>query len=330
MTVDPAGGDPLARTLIAALTARDWRTVRDLFGTVTEPDDRAMLMSVAADVDDVQDWIGEWVAAEPDSTLPLLVRGCHGVFWAWGARGDAKAQYTSEEKFKEFFRRLKMAENCLDEVTDRDPDDTTAWAFLVASARGRQLPPEQAHARFANVVSRHPHHIVAHEHMLQYLCRKWYGSHAEMFAFAREATAKAPKGSLLPELLVVAHIEQWLDLPDGEDAQYLRRPDVRADILTATEQSIFHPEHERRLGWAPRVNTFAMGLHMVGEYEAAARVFDLIGDQVTRWPWQYRAGGPVSAFTAVRADAYARRGPLDTFRGQGLGGVGGDSPVPAR
>lgn len=34
------------------------------------------------------------------------------------------------------------------------------------------------------MVKRHPFHRIAHEQMLQYLCRKWFGSHEEMFAFA--------------------------------------------------------------------------------------------------------------------------------------------------
>ena len=67
--------------------------------------------------------------------------------------------------------------------------------------------------RFAQVVRRHPTHLVAHQQMLQFLCRKWFGSTEEMFDFARTAAAKAPAGSLLPELVVVAHIEHWLDLP---------------------------------------------------------------------------------------------------------------------
>ncbi|MEG3634848.1 hypothetical protein [Micromonospora palythoicola] len=74
----------------------------------------------------------------------------------------------------------------------REPDDTTARTFLVVSARGREVHPAEARRRFDEVVTRHPGHRLAHEHMLQYLCRKWSGSHEQMFEFAREAFAKAP------------------------------------------------------------------------------------------------------------------------------------------
>lgn len=306
LVIDPAEGDPQARALITALEGRDWRTTRDIFDATADPDTRAYLMEIAAKVDGVQDWVGEWAQAEPDSTLPLLVRGCHGVFWAWEARGDRRAENTGQDQFREFHRRLRMAENLLDEVLDRDPDEVTALAWLVMSSRGRQIAPAEAQARFDEVVKRHPTHVVAHEHRLQYLCAKWFGSDDQMFAFAREATAAAPDGSLLPELLVIAHIEKWLSLSRGEDDEYIRSPEVRAEILAAAEKSVLHPAFTPGFGWISRANTFAMGLKMADEFSAAARVFDLLGDQVGGWTWSY-CGDPVTAFTEARETAYANR-----------------------
>ncbi|MFU8874570.1 DUF4034 domain-containing protein [Micromonospora sp. SL4-19] len=306
LVIDPAQGDPQARALIEALGTQDWRTVRDILTATTDPDARAFLMEVAAGVNGVQDWIGEWVDAEPHSTLPLLVQGCHAVYWAWEARGAKRAEYTSQDQFREFRRRLRIAENMLDEIVARDPDDVTARTWLVTAARGRQVGGDEARARFDEVVKRHPTHVVAHEQQLQYLCAKWFGSDEQMFAFARAATAAAPDGSLLPELLAVAHIEKWLSLPRGEDDEYISSPEVRADMLTAVEKSLFHPAFTPSFGWIPRANTFAMGLEKAGEFEAAARVFDLIGDQVSNWPWTY-CGDPVAAFTAGREWVYSNR-----------------------
>jgi hypothetical protein len=306
LTIDPTNGDPQVRALVAAVAARDSATIRAILDGAPDPDTHAYLMESAAEVDGVQDWIGGWIAAEPHSTLPTLLRGCHGVFWAWEARGAARAEYTREEQFREFHRRLRIAENALDEVVDRDPGNVTAWTWLVTSARGRQVAPDEAAARFAEVVKRHPAHVVAHEQHLQYLCAKWFGSDEQMFAFARQATAAAPDGSLVPEVLVVAHIEKWLSLPRGEDDQYLRSAPVRADMLAAVHKSLFHPAFRPGLGWFPRANSFAMGLEKAGEFDAAARVFDMIGDQVTDWPWSY-CGNVVKEFATARERAYANR-----------------------
>ncbi|GAA3943599.1 DUF4034 domain-containing protein [Actinoplanes auranticolor] len=307
LTIDPANGDPQVRALMTAVATRERSTIRAILDGAPDPDTQAYLMEYAAGVDGVQDWIGEWIAAEPHATLPLLLKGCHGVFWAWEARGGARAEHTREEQFREFHRRLRIAENPLDEVADRDPDNVTAWTWLVTSARGRQVAPDEAAARFAEVVKRHPAHVVAHEQHLQYLCAKWFGSDEQMFAFAREAAAAAPVGSLVPEILVVAHIEKWLSLPRGEDDAYLRSAPVRADMLAAVQKSLFHPAFTAGVGWFPRANSFAMGLEKAGELEAAARVFDMIGDRVTEWPWSY-SGDVVTEFAAARERVYQHRG----------------------
>jgi hypothetical protein len=308
--IDPAYGDPRARVLLDALTAGDWRTARDVFAATADPQELAYLMEAAAQIDGIQDWIGDWIAAEPESTLPVLVRGCSGVAWAWRARGAAGAKYTKEEQFREFFRRLKIAENALDEVVARDPAEVTAWTWLVTSARGRQVDPQEAQRRFDAVVERCPHHVLAHEQRLQYLCAKWFGSDDQMFDFARTATAAAPKGSLLPVLVAHAHLEKWLALSVGDDKAHLTNPAVRAELLAAAEQSILHPEFTPRGNWTRRANFFAMSLHLAGEHDAAARVFDLLGDQPSERPWDYLGLGnnPAARFAKARRDAYARRG----------------------
>ncbi|MEH0934678.1 DUF4034 domain-containing protein [Micromonospora psammae] len=303
LVIDPAYGDPQARAIIDALEARDWRTTRDMLAATTDPDSRAYLMEAVAGVDGVQDWIDEWVSAEPHSTLPVLVRGCHAVFWAWEARGGKRAELTSQDQFREFRRRLRIAENSLDEVVDRDPDDVTARTWLVTSSRGRQVDHDEARARFDEVVKRHPGHVVAHEQRLQYLCPKWFGDEEQMFGFARETTAAAPEGSLLPELLAVAHVEKWLRVPVEESDAYMQSDEVRADLLAAAEKSIFNPAFRPTFGWVPRASVFALGLELAHEFEAAARVFELLGDHVSQWPWNY-VDEPVTAFTRSRDWVY--------------------------
>ncbi|GAA1638068.1 tetratricopeptide repeat protein [Actinoplanes couchii] len=307
IVIDPAYGDPTARTLIDAMTRQDWRTARDVFDEARDPDVRAFLMEAACAVDGVQDWIKEWTAAEPDSTLPVLVRGCHAVSWAWEARGAQRAQYTSGEQFREFARRLKLAENLLDEVVARDPDDVTAWTWLVVSARGRQVGREEAQARFGEVVKRHPLHVVAHEQYLQFLCAKWSGSHDLMFDFARKATAAAPNGSWLPELIAVAHLEKWLSLPSGEDAAWIKQPEVREEIVAAASKSYLHPDFRTGPGWVPRVATFALTCEFVEAFEAAGHAHDLLGDLASEWPWQYCDNDPVAAFVRGREYVHENR-----------------------
>ncbi|MDP9798279.1 hypothetical protein J2S43_006791 [Catenuloplanes nepalensis] len=301
LTIDPAYGDPGTRTLLDALARKDWQTARDILTPIADPDELAYTMEAVGSVDGLQDWIGDWIAAEPRSTLPVLVRGCHAVHWAWDARGGARAEQTREEQFREFHRRLRIAEHLLADVAARDNDDVTARTWLVTSSRGIQIDRDIAQARFDAVVTRHPTHVIAHEQRLQYLCAKWFGSHDEMFEFAHTATAAAPAGSLLWELLPVAHLEKWLDVPaeDGADKAYITSAEVRADLTRAADGSVLHPSYRFRPAATPRVATFAMTLEMTGEFERASRTHEILGDRVSAWPWQY-CGNPVDVFENSR------------------------------
>ncbi|MCZ7374680.1 DUF4034 domain-containing protein [Micromonospora sp. WMMC250] len=306
--LDPTYGDPHRKALIRALEKRRWKFARELLTMAADPDEMAFLMEAVGGVDGIQDWIGEWIDAEPDSTLPVLVAGCHAVHWAWDARGGKRAKYTTAEQFKGFHERLHYAESLLEKVLAREPDNVTARAWLVTSARGLGVGAAEARERFEAVTRLHPGHVVAHEQRLQYLCAKWSGSHEEMFDFARGAAAAAGPFSLLHELVAVAHFERWeaTDIEDGN--AYFDSDEVRAELLAAAESSIFHPDYvPAGPGWAPRLAIFALTFELAEEFDAAAHAFALLDGMVTEWPWQV-LGDPVEKFTASRDWVATNRG----------------------
>ena len=189
---DPFLGDPQAKRLHQALSGRDWTTARDILSGPMSNDDRAFYMETAANVPGVQDWIEGAVHDEPGSVLPLLVQGAHAVFWAWEARGTGTGDTVGEQQAKVWFRRLKLAEDCLDEVVDRDPKCLEAWYFLIVLARARQLSTQERWHRYHKLIELDPIHHYGHDQMLQNLCAKWSGSAEEMFGFARRRAAAAP------------------------------------------------------------------------------------------------------------------------------------------
>ncbi len=307
LTIDPAMGDPVAARLIAAAQEGDWRTISDTMSGVEHQDDHTHYVRTAAFTGGVERWIDEWVAAEPRSTLPLLVKGAHAIDWAWEARGGGRANTVSDEAFKLFFKRLKLAEDCLDEVTDRDRDSASPWSFLIILGRGRQLGIDETRRRFEEVRQRHPWHVEAHEQMLQQLCRKWGGSHELMHEFAARTLADMPAGSPLGQLTVAGHVEHWLDLDSGEDGAYIGSAQVRAELIAAADRSVRHPDYVRRPRWPSVHNAFAMAFSFSGEWAAAGEQFDLIGDLVTEWPWQYM-GQPDQSFLQFRKRTYSELG----------------------
>jgi len=297
--VDPTMGDPVARRLQRSLRRGDWATARAVFEAVEHPDDRAFQVEQAALVPRLEESIREWVEAERGAPLPLLLQGARAIRWAWEARGDGRAHTVTEAGYERFSDRLAFAENCLHEVAALDPDDPEPWAQLVLSGRGREVGIDETYRRFTEVQRRYRWHLTAHEHMLQQLCLKWGGSHELMHDFARRTLAQMPVGSPLGELVAVAQLEHWLDLSRGEQRSYLRRPEVRAELTAAADRSIRHPAYVAPARAAVVHNLFALAFAQIGDAPSAATQFELIGDRVTEWPWNY-LGTPAEEFAAVR------------------------------
>ena len=306
VVIDPCLGDQTARRLDEAAGRGDWATVAALLGPVQDQDLRAFYVSVLADRAGPQPWLGRWLEAQPESALPYLVKGAHAVQWAWEARGSGSASTVSEEQFAAFFQRLKIAEDNLDQAVERDPDDATAWAELITTAIGRQLGPAEAERRFKEVVARHPWHRSAHSRMLQQKCAKWGGSDELALEFARGTVAQMPAGCTLGSLVAVAHFEAALRW-DGTIEDYLRRPEVLAEVRAAADKSVRHPEFNRLPGHQTADGWFALVFHLAGEHAAAAERFDAIGDLPTELPWGYYRDA-ARAYRQYRAKAYRAAG----------------------
>ncbi|UWP85648.1 DUF4034 domain-containing protein [Dactylosporangium fulvum] len=269
-------------------------------------DERTVLIDEYSFMPNAYALASEWVAAEPQDSLRALVQGAAGVQWAWDARGSRFARFTRRSQFQEFHRRLVLVERTLWEVVAVDEADPAPWTFLVTSARGLQVSRVEAQRRFAGAVRHAPFNNVAHAQMLQYLCGKWFGSHDEMFAFARSAAETAPTGSLLPALIAIAHLERWMALTAEEDWSYMRHPEVRAELRVAAERSIWHAEHRHTVGWLRACNSFALAFSLARDWPSAARVFDGLGNRVTD-NWHYVVGPARLRFRMARRKAYANR-----------------------
>jgi hypothetical protein len=309
LPIDPAQGDPRGQRLRAELAAGNWPAANQLLGSVSDPDDRHFYIDLCSDWPGRPEWIDQWVAGDPGGATPLLVRGTHAIFWAWEARGSARAEHTKQEAFELYWQRLQFAETNLGEAAARAPADPTPWAYLVTSCRGLQLGLEELRRRFQQAVGRYPWHRAAHLQMLQGLSDKWGGSHLLMFNYAREISAQAPPGSSLPVLVAAAHIERWLALDGDEQVRYFKRPEIAAEIHAAADRSVRHSAFRLQPGWPHACNSFAFCFALGEDVTAARQQFEAIGDLVTNHPWQYLAGNnPAGAFLAHRQRTYLYTG----------------------
>lgn len=198
--------------------------------------DRFAVVDACADWSKPPKWLEPWARERPDSTALPLVRGAHGVIWAWQARGGDWVP----KDYMEFQKRLREADMDLQRAAELRPTDAVPWAWMISAAKGQELPREEIARRFKEAIRRDASISAAYGSMLTALCAKWGGSHEEMFKFAREASRKAPPGSTIHTLIAEAHLEYAAALGRDQSAdverEYWRRPDVLAEIQTSADK----------------------------------------------------------------------------------------------
>ncbi|MFD7164320.1 hypothetical protein [Streptomyces violascens] len=301
--VQKDSGDPDVALVRKAAASGDWDTLRGLLEARPETEDRTELVRAAGDTAGVEKWIDRVVEAEPLAALPRLVAGFRYISWGWEARTGASARHVSREQFEVFHARLRTAERQLYEVAEREPLWTSPWLGLQMTGRGLQVGQDAARRRFEAAVRRDRFHLGAHQQQLQQVCDKWSGSHEEMHAFARQSAFGAPGGTLLGQLVAMAHIEQWLSLDSGADDSYMRQPVVASSLREAADHSFRHPDFVRSGGWLQVLNTFAMAFSLAGDHGGARECFDATEGRVTESPWHYLGSDPAEAYRERRSAA---------------------------
>jgi hypothetical protein len=302
-------GDPLAFRIKADLDRGRWQEFHDFLEATRDWTVRDFYVTVLSNnVDGRPEWLEEWVAARPRSAVALLFRGAHGVKWAWDARGGGLAKAVQEEAWPLFHARLVDADRDLARAAALDDTDPTPHAESITVAMGLSLGLTEARRRFGEAARRDPWHNSAHTRMVQITAAKWAGSHEEMLGFARWASARAPEGLGLHQVIPLAHVERWFAMSreptDGKvrARTYFRNEEVRAEIRQAALRSIYSPRYVPTRNTVSERNVFAMTLRLTHDYAAQLDQMHLIGPLNQKYPWQYH-GKPGVAYEQARQSA---------------------------
>lgn len=302
--LDPALGNPRARALRDRLAQGDWRDAQAFLEGLRVFELRDFFVGVLSNWPGRPAWLDTWCHSNPGSPVPWLIRGVHGVHWAWEARGSTTADKVADGAWPVFAERLRGAESDLQKAAGLDVKDPGPWSWLVTTARALQQGEALERERFEEARRRDTGNLAAHRHFLTALCWKWGGSHEAMFGFAREASAQAPDGSRLHTLVAEAHLERWLaygmEAQAAESAVYLRTPSVVAEVEAAWRRSLGSPRYASPLGVSDR-NLFAFLFWLQLQPARARRELAATGGVVTEGPWQY-LGDPVAVFAEAQQE----------------------------
>ncbi|WP_328474764.1 DUF4034 domain-containing protein [Actinoplanes sp. NBC_00393] len=266
-------------------------------------------------VDTTAAWTDKWAAGFPTDPDAHLVRARSLQARAWEVRGDGWASTVSEQQWAEFHRLLHLADEVNDVAMQLAPQDPTPWATRLRMHIDLGAEPDEVDDTWEELTRRAPRHREGHVLKMTYHCRKWRGSHEQMFGFARSAAATARDGSPLHLLPVRAAAEWALWEQKRVDPQrsaeeigelWRQDPVMQSELDTALSRWFHQPTSRQGADWLDDANFLAYGLARTGRHAEAAPVFAAIGKYVTGVPWGWWSDTR-GADHFVRARRRARR-----------------------
>lgn len=224
-----AHGDWQAARKVVEDAGDDWELRGQRIGVLSE---------AAAENDG---WLYAWLRAAPSDPAAVLIQASMLGSRAGEARGSASAANTTREQFQGFEELSGAAA----QVSRRAmalaaPNDPLPWVEMLGTMfADRQARQNSFDEVFAEGRRRDPYNFDLHLTAVMLLCKKWGGSHEQMFATARGVAAAAPPGANAVLLPLFAHFEfamleySW-DTRTKKSlkacGRYFRRPDVQREL----------------------------------------------------------------------------------------------------
>lgn len=246
-----------------------------------------------------------WCTNEAGSQIPFLLRGSHGIDWAWEARGSGGADTVTSEGQALFMERLQLAEADLQKAAALDREDPTPWGLLICIARGLEQGINHAGALYREACERDAQNAIVHRHMLTMLTAKWHGSHEAMLDFARAAAQIAPEGSDMAALVIRAHLERWFytymfDDDDPAAEAYLKDPQVVSECAGAWARSLGSRALEARPSTLLLRNDAAFWFWLIKDAARLKQELQHIGDAHSELFWS-SFGDAADVFAQAKA-----------------------------
>ncbi|WP_229070340.1 DUF4034 domain-containing protein [Actinoplanes sp. DH11] len=241
-TEDPAVHDEDGRRARTAAAQGNWHAAAELLartgGDWEQRGNRVEILADAAATGGI--WLQTWLESRPDDPDAVLVESAMLHHRAFRARGSASASKTSGEQFRGFHQLSARAAAAADRAMAlAGPYDPVPWVRKMDTMFGNHRSRASFDEVYAEGRRRDPHHFALHLVAVMLSTQKWGGSHEQMFATARQASAAAPPGSGTVLLPLFAHYEYvlreftWGDNRDkGRRAAkaYIRGPEVRQEV----------------------------------------------------------------------------------------------------
>lgn len=243
--------------------------------------------------------LNEWCSLQPESHIPLLVRGKFRISHAWSIRGGGWAKSVSKEAWKGFYSELEAARKDLERSWHQNPGDPNSSCFLMTAARGLKLPREDMERYYQAGSSSIPWHYGLQTEKLEYLKPKWHGSREEMFDFARHCLGLSGQYPFFGLLMVSAYEELFRYY-----SKETQNPDY--EKVWPLIESIYNEFFKKYPDDLRRRFFFAYHAYLFRKYDAAFSQFEILGD---RW-MEHTRWDSLSQYNRSRAICLAKKGEV--------------------
>lgn len=263
----------------------DWRAISAFLASMDlRSDTRMESISAIGDtaVND-DEWLRQWLAAEPENVTALSIYGDSLVKLAWEIRTSKSANQVSKVQWDGFFRVLRQVPDICHHAAALDPADPAPLAMLLAAAKGLQWEHDDFRALYAELTRRAPRAFTPASWAMSYWFPRWYGSKELLSDFVENAIAAAPDGCLLTTLRLDVLYTEFRPEDKAERQAYYKSEAVNAAIdasladLAAADPA--HPKLPSLRHW------LAYWLYLNDRSEEALAMFQAIGGYCGARPW---------------------------------------------
>lgn len=181
--------------LTNAMVAGSWLPLAARLKEESHPVSRMEYLTIVLDDHGaVEGAVEEWVKGDC-SEHALQAQALISVNAGFAERGDGPAEGVDPQAWENLRASCSRAEDSLTRAAKLNPNDPNSYVLQLKVAVGLQYSLPHFRKNFLKAVALCPDHQMAHSRMLSALTQKWFGSHDEMFAFARWAVSRAPRTS---------------------------------------------------------------------------------------------------------------------------------------
>lgn len=182
------------------------------------------------------DMLDRWCSQDPSHHSSFIFRGNYYLDQARKHRGTGFGYTVTEEGWKKYKEYLGLAKKDFEKAYAMNPDDPNSAASMINICTGLNMDEGDMETWFKRSIEADPVSYAAYAKKQNYLRPKWHGTPEKDRAFADYCYKKAPKKSVIHEIMLDYIIEyyKWT----GKEVNYFNDPSITKTIDDVVKKTL--------------------------------------------------------------------------------------------